>query len=146
MNLDFVICSNRKEIMVFSFVESTRIKIELNEGDKKQISSYDKINKAIENKNVIVYDIYLIHELIGFAMFRGFDKGFFLWNNAIDSHDQGQDYGSKVLKELLLFIKDNFGINFFTTTYLWGNEHAKHVYEKVGFIETDIVKKMVYMM
>lgn len=26
-----------------------------------------------------------------------------------------------------------------TTTYIWGNEHAKHVYEKVGFVETDVV-------
>ena len=26
-----------------------------------------------------------------------------------------------------------------TTTYLFGNLHAKHVYEKIGFIETDFV-------
>ena len=26
-----------------------------------------------------------------------------------------------------------------TTTYLFGNVHAKHVYEKVGFVETDVV-------
>ena len=26
-----------------------------------------------------------------------------------------------------------------TTTYIWGNEQAKHVYEKVGFVETSVV-------
>lgn len=26
-----------------------------------------------------------------------------------------------------------------STTYLWGNTIAKHVYEKVGFEETDVV-------
>lgn len=26
-----------------------------------------------------------------------------------------------------------------TTTYTYGNDHAKYVYEKVGFCETDVV-------
>ena len=26
-----------------------------------------------------------------------------------------------------------------TTTYIYGNDHAKHIYEKVGFVETDVV-------
>lgn len=36
-------------------------------------------------------------------------------------------------------LKKEYGVKKMTTTYLWGNEHAKHVYEKVGFVETDVV-------
>ena len=26
-----------------------------------------------------------------------------------------------------------------TTTYIWGNDHARHLYERIGFTETDVV-------
>ena len=36
-------------------------------------------------------------------------------------------------------MKENFAAKEFTTTYIFGNDVAKHVYEKIGFIETDVV-------
>ena len=36
-------------------------------------------------------------------------------------------------------MKEKYGMEEITTTYIWGNEHAKHIYEKVGFTETDVV-------
>ena len=36
-------------------------------------------------------------------------------------------------------MKDKYNAKELTTTYIYGNDHAKHIYEKVGFIETDIV-------
>lgn len=34
---------------------------------------------------------------------------------------------------------DQYRANRLTTTYLWGNDRAKHVYESIGFVETDVV-------
>jgi diamine N-acetyltransferase len=38
-------------------------------------------------------------------------------------------------------MKEKYGARCFTTTYIWGNEQAKRVYEKVGFVETDVVNE-----
>ena len=37
------------------------------------------------------------------------------------------------------YMKTHHDAKEITTTYIYGNEHAKHVYEKVGFVETDVV-------
>ena len=122
------------------FLESKSIKIELSENDLKQISSAEKIKKACEALNVIAFDIFDDEKLIGFAMLREYEKeSYFLWNYAIDYRYQNKGYGTKALKELIHLLIDKYGINEMVTTYLWGNLHAKHVYEKVGFVETDVV-------
>ena len=52
---------------------------------------------------------------------------------------QNQDYGTAALVEFIRFMKDTYDMSKMTTTYVWGNEHAKHIYEKIGFTETDVV-------
>ena len=32
----------------------------------------------------------------------------------------------------------HYSVREFTTTYVWGNEHAKRLYESAGFVETDV--------
>lgn len=125
---------------IFSFVESKGILIQLTEEQKKEISSFDAIKKKIGNPLIFAYDIYLDTQCIGFAMLRKYSSSnYFLWNYAIDCNLQNKGYGTVALRQLLQFMKTKFYAKEVTTTYLWGNEHAKHVYEKVGFIETDIV-------
>ena len=73
-------------------------------------------------------------------MFEKYTKRtYFLWDYAIDVNYQNKGYGTKALIELGNLLKTEYGVKRMTTTYIWGNEHAKHVYEKVGFIETDVV-------
>ncbi len=38
----------------------------------------------------------------------------------------------------------HYPVREFTTTYVWGNEHAKRLYESVGFVETDVVEEADY--
>ena len=61
------------------------------------------------------------------------------WNFAIDSAYQNWHYGQRALRDLLLMLKQEYHAKVVTTTYTFGNGHAKHVYEKVGFRETDVV-------
>lgn len=45
------------------------------------------------------------------------------------------------LLELLTMLKQEHHAEVITTTYTFGNDHAKYVYEKVGFRETDVVEE-----
>ena len=122
------------------FQPSFAMKISVLPEQEKQLSSKEKIEAACTNENVLAFDIYLGELLIGFAMVRKFDEGaYFLWNYAIDAKYQNQNYGKTALVEFIGFMKSAYQMSEMTTTYIWGNEHAKHIYEKVGFKETDVV-------
>jgi diamine N-acetyltransferase len=73
-------------------------------------------------------------------MVRKYDeKGYFLWDFAIDYKYQNQKLGTEALTNFMDYMIKNYNLLEMTTTYIWGNDHAKHLYEKVGFIETDII-------
>jgi diamine N-acetyltransferase len=111
------------------------------------LSSPEKIKKVIHDDNIIAFDIFKENRLIGFVMLRKYEEdilkrtSYFLWNYAIDLKYQNHGYGTKALEELLAFLKDDYRTKSVSTTYICGNEHAKHLYEKIGFIETDIVEE-----
>ncbi len=120
--------------------ESRGICIELNPCDKAQISSISTIQGMIGKQDILAYDLYLDSKVIGFVMLRKYSKnGYFLWDFAMDKSYQNKGYGTEALRKLIEYMKSRFNAKEITTTYLWGNEHAKHIYEKIGFIETDVV-------
>lgn len=122
------------------FQPSRAMKISVLPEQEKQLSSKEKIEAACIKENVLAFDIYLDDLLIGFTMVRKFGEGaYFLWNYAIDSQYQNHNYGTTALVEFIGFMKDAYQMSEMTTTYICGNEHAKHIYEKVGFKETDVV-------
>ena len=124
------------------FQPSSAMKISVMPEQEKYLSSKERIEAACTKENVLAFDIYLDGLLMGFAMVREFDEGsYFLWNYAIDSQYQNQNYGTAALIAFIDFMKDSYKMSKMTTTYIWGNEHAKHLYEKVGFKETDFVNE-----
>ena len=122
------------------FKPSFAMKISVLPEQENQLSAKDKIEAACTRENVLAFDIYSGELLIGFAMVRKYDEGaYFLWNYAIDAQYQNQNYGTTALTEFIRFMKDTYQMSEMTTTYIWDNAHAKHVYEKIGFKETDVV-------
>ena len=122
------------------FKPSKNMKITVLPEQEKQLSPKDKISSACLKENVLAFDIYSQDLLIGFVMVREFDKGaYFLWNYAIDYKYQNQNYGTTALLEFIRFMKNTYQMSKMTTTYIYGNKHAKHLYEKIGFTETDVV-------
>ena len=67
------------------------------------------------------------------------ERKYFLWEYAIDIRFQNQHKGTRALIEFIDYLKTRHDAKEITTTYIYGNEHAKHIYEKVGFTETDVV-------
>lgn len=124
----------------FRFEPSKEMKVKVSPEQAEEISTPENIKICCGYDVVIAFDIYLGDAVIGFAMIEKVTKRtFFLWNYAIDSEYQNKGYGTEALRELIALLRERYKIWVLTTTYIWGNEHAKHVYEKVGFIETDVV-------
>ena len=118
---------------------STACRIQLSVDDWQQLSSPEKIARHLMDENVLAFDI-CQEEVIGFAMVRKFaERSYFLWNFAITTEKQQQGLGSQALRQLISLLKSDYQAQVLTTTYLAGNECARHVYEKIGFVETDVV-------
>lgn len=125
---------------MISFVKSDSMKINVHKEQEKFLSNKSKIENAIKSDDVLTFDIFDDSLLVGFVMLKEFKKGcFFLWDFAIDYRHQNKNYGTTSLKELINMLKEKYDMSIMTITYTWGNAHAKHIYEKLGFVETDVV-------
>lgn len=125
-----------------NFVSSADMKIHLPPEQAGMLSTRETIREIIRKNpdTVMAFDIYDGNELIGFVLVHRFEeKKYFLWEYAIDENHQNQNKGTKALMEFIEYMKIHHHAKEITTTYIYGNEHAKHVYEKVGFFETDVV-------
>lgn len=125
---------------MFEFQKSSGFKINLTQEQAMQLSDKSTIENALTDESVIAFDILLNGEIIGFSMLKNCETGFFLWDYAIDSRHQSKGYGKSALQELIEILQIKYDASWITTTYKYGNERAKRLYDKLGFVETDIVK------
>ncbi|MCL2170851.1 MAG: GNAT family N-acetyltransferase [Defluviitaleaceae bacterium] len=113
---------------------------QLNDEQAKQLSHPDKIQNALQSDDCMGF--YLVDDSIniGFALVRRFaGNQFFLWNFVIDRRHQGMGKGKAFLGLLINSLKTIHNAKTITTTYIYGNEAAKRLYESFGFKQTDIV-------
>ncbi len=123
------------------FKESKEMKIDLWEGQEDFLQTKETIKIVVEYPEIKAFDIYLDEDtLIGFALLREYEENnYFLWDYAIDKNYQNRGLGTKALIELIDYMKENFNTKTMVTTYIYGNDEARKMYEKVGFIEDSIV-------
>ena len=125
---------------MIKFVKSEMMKINVYEEQKCFLSNKNRMEEAIKRDDVLTFDIYNDTELVGFAMLQQFKKdSFFLWNYAIYYKYQNKGLGVNALNELINLLKEKYNMKIMTTTYTYGNWVAKKLYEKIGFVQTDIV-------
>ncbi len=124
------------------FVKSAEMKVELTPEQSEMLSTKENIKLIIRNNpdTVMAFDIMDENNLIGFVLVHRFeDRKYFLWEYAIDIRFQNQHKGTRALIEFIDYMKTRYNAGEITTTYVYGNDHAKHVYENVGFTVTDVV-------
>ena len=105
-------------------------------------SNEDSIKDAKENEDVArPFAIYIDGKMVGFAMFAfdemyedPFDR-YWLWRFMIDESFQGKGYGSKALKTIIQYFKDN-GANNIRLSTKESNVNALKMYRKAGFCDT----------
>lgn len=130
------------EYVIMTFVKSTEMKITLAPNQEGMLSSKETIQTIIKDnpETVMAFDIFDEDELIGFILVNRFeDYKYFLWEYAIDISCQNRHKGTNALIEFIDYLRIHYDAKVITTTYIYGNDHAKHIYEKVGFVETDVV-------
>ena len=122
-------------------IKTIKFQIELSDEQRKQLSSKEKIEVALKDKNIFSFNIYEQDNLIGFAMLRKYsDIGYFLWNYAIDIKYQNKGYGRQALQLGIEYIRDNYNAKEIYTGVVPGNDVAKGLYESVGFKSTGLVE------
>ena len=122
------------------FRKTKILNIAIKKEQEHNLSAKSKIEKMLKEKDVIGFDIYNDDKLIGFAMLKEFGLNkYFLWDYLIDYNYQNKGFGTRALIELIDLLKNKYHCEVITTTYKYGNAQAKHLYEKLGFVETDIV-------
>ncbi|MBO4569749.1 MAG: GNAT family N-acetyltransferase [Clostridia bacterium] len=122
------------------FKKTKVFKIEINKEQANYLSEKSKIEKMLKKKDVLGFDVFYNKKLVGFAMLKEFDKNkFFLWDYLIERTYQGKGLGTQALRELIDLLKREYNCKLLTTTYKIGNEIGKHIYEKLGFVQTEVI-------
>lgn len=115
--------------------------IEVSPEQEKNISSIEKIHFALQQSENQGFNFYFNKQKVGFILIREFSpRCFFLWDLIIDRNFQNQGHGTAALMILIGHLKEIHDGKILTTTYISGNEHAKALYEKLGFQEVDTVR------
>lgn len=85
--------------------------------------------------------IYYGEEMIGFALYGidEEDQEYWIYRMMIDQKHQGKGYGAKAIQLVIDDIRNMKEDRHQTITlsYEPANQHAKHIYEKLGFQEID---------
>ena len=116
--------------------------LHITEAQKSQISSPARIMAALEQPDCLGFYAKESAKTIGFALLRNYaDREYFLWNFIIDHSHQGQGKGKVFLQRLLNILQQEYNAKMLTTTYIYGNNTAKKLYESFGFMQTDVVQE-----
>jgi diamine N-acetyltransferase len=114
--------------------------IQLKDEQINLVSSSEGIQDSLKADNC--FGVYAYEESIpiGFALLRNFEKNkFFLWDFLIDYRYHGRGKGKMFLQMLIDKLKNDYFADAITTTYIYGNETAKKLYEAAGFVQTGII-------
>lgn len=91
-----------------------------------------------ENHDVYPFAIYNEDCLVGFMMLDEDldERCMTIWRFMIAIEHQNKGYGTEALNKIISLVKESGKYDFMTLDYVPGNEHAKYIYEKVGFLPT----------
>ncbi len=122
-------------------LESTKDlpEIELLDSQVKFVSKPERIREGLKQTNCTGYNIVRNGRIVGFFLLRNYaENEYFLWDMMIDKKYQGKGVGKTALNELMRILHTR-GATILTTTYVYGNDISRHLFESVGFREHSVV-------
>jgi predicted acetyltransferase len=123
-----------------NLVLTSTIDVAWNELDAPFLSSRSRIQKGMQDKDVIAYYFQIDDEIIGFATIRQWNTdAYFIWNFMIMESYRSKGYGGQALRMLLNALFEN-GAKTITTTRVASNLAAQKLFSRHGFVDTDTVQ------
>ncbi|MBD5534286.1 MAG: GNAT family N-acetyltransferase [Lachnospiraceae bacterium] len=91
-----------------------------------------------EAGDVYPFAIYNEETPVGFMMLDEDteERCLVIWRIMFPEEHQGKGYGTRAIQQIIQLAKDSGKYDFIILDYVPGNEIAKHVYEKLGFLPT----------
>lgn len=121
--------------------------LKMDPGDEGKFVASNAVSLAeawlhYESHDTHPFAIYHGQELVGFMMVHEDPpkKALELWRLAIAKEQQGRGYGSAALRKLIPLARESGKYTCIVIGYMQGNDRAKHIYEKLGFLPTGVVE------
>ena len=124
-----------RNITIANFYQAVKLKV-LPEQEKFVASVTYSIAQTSVLEEAYSLLIYKDDEPVGYSMYDCDEGKWWMDRFLIDHKYQYQGIGSKALALLIEHIKTNHQVKELYTSFVPGNEVAKHVYQKSGFIDT----------
>lgn len=95
-------------------------------------------NKMLGDKNIIILAYYINKIIVGYILIRRMDNNTCLLDGLyVEKEYRNKGIGKSLLTEAILRIK-NMNIKYIDINVMYNNIIAKHIYEKLGFVEYEI--------
>lgn len=123
-----------------NLVLTSTIDVVWNELDAPFLSSRSRIQKGMQDKDVIAYYFQIDDEIVGFATIRQWNTdAYFIWNFMMIESFRSKGYGGQAL-EMLLNTLIAKGAKTITATRVASNLAAQKLFSRHGFVDTDTVQ------
>lgn len=95
-------------------------------------------NKMLNDENIIILAYYINKIIVGYILIRRTDDNTCLLDGLyVEKEYRNKGIGKSLLTEAILRIK-NMNIKYIDINVMYHNIIAKHIYEKLGFVEYEI--------
>ena len=95
-------------------------------------------NKMLDDENIIILAYYINEIIVGYILIRRTDNNTCLLDGLyVEKEYRNKGIGKSLLTEAILRIK-NMNIKYIDINVMYNNIIAKHIYEKLGFVEYEI--------
>lgn len=94
-------------------------------------------NTMLNDENIIILAKYINNIIVGYILIRTYNNTCLLDGLYVEKEYRNKGIGKSLLTEAILRIK-NMNIKYIDINVMYHNIIAKHIYEKLGFVEYEI--------
>ena len=95
-------------------------------------------NKMLDDENIIILAYYINKTIVGYILIRKMANNTCLLDGLyVEKEYRNKGIGNSLLKEAISRIK-NMNVKYVDINVMYNNIIAKHIYEKLGFVEYEI--------
>lgn len=130
-----VVDANRCDELLTKLIQDER---QYNDTIDENYIVKNHFNKMLNDENIIILAYYINKIIVGYILIRRTDNNTCLLDGLyVEKEYRNKGIGKSLLTEAILRIK-NMNIKYIDINVMYHNIIAKHIYEKLGFVEYEI--------